>query len=273
MISPMPGLWSRWLILFCAPGVLGASAAPPEAPPTSMKLLVLGGPVPVDVEVLVNDRPVATAGDGTPLALSLDPFVVPGANRIRLVAKALASPRAGQKDLRLRVAFVLSQTDDWATIENVAFDARIPKDAPLAGLATCVEESWFEAGPPPELDPARPTFGLIVTGAQGRHRVAVKLNGHVVLNAMSGYRSADLTPFLVKGENVVEFEGGRVCFPPRIPVPSPLTFHLGRSSTLPDRTSPWPVRRWEIEKAYVAFKVTEKEKRDSLRGQHRLHVK
>ena len=136
--------WSAVLLV----ALLAAGKAFAQEKPKTVALLVSGGPVAVDVDVLLNGEFVATVGSGeAPLMQTVDDLLKPGINEVRLVARKAEDGRKGEDDLRIQIAPVRERSTRTRTIENPFFSAEIPGDAALQ--AECTETGRFSAGTPP----------------------------------------------------------------------------------------------------------------------------
>jgi hypothetical protein len=194
--------------------------------PRSVHLVVSGGPVAVDVEVLLNGEFVATVGASeAPLMQSVDDLLKPGINEVRLVARKAEDGRTGADDLRIQFAPVSERGTRSRTIESPLFATEVPSGAVLDG--ECTETGRFSAGPPPPAGPLKGGYWMFVSGPPTNHRVSVQVNGWVVGSYTAGQQMVELTPYVVKGKNTVSFDGTRACFKPESGREGPLDFVLG----------------------------------------------
>jgi hypothetical protein len=215
-------------VLSAGNAVAQEGEAPPAAPkPKTVHLLVSGGPVAVDVDVLLNGEFVATVGSGdAPLMQAVDDLLKPGINEVRLVARKAEDGRKGEDDLRIQIAPVRERGARSRMIENPFFSAEIPADAALQ--AECMETGRFSAGTPPA-PVAAPKGGywMFVSGPPTNHRISVQVNDWVVGSYTSGEQIVEITPYVSKGKNTVSFDGARACFKPASGREGPLDFVLG----------------------------------------------
>jgi hypothetical protein len=209
-------------------GTASAQDASEAAPkPKTIHLVVSGGPVAVDVDVLLNGEFVATVGSGeAPLMQAVDDLLEPGVNEVRLVARKAEDGRQGAEDLRIQIAPVREKGARSRMIESPLFSAEIPADAALQ--AECTETGRFSAGKPP-VPAAAPKGGywMFVTGPPTNHRISVQVNDWVVGSYTSGEQIVELTPYVTKGKNTVSFDGTRACFKSVSGREGPLDFVLG----------------------------------------------
>ena len=202
-----------------------AQPAPPASKP-AMQLVVTGGPVPVDVEVMINDQFVATVGSGEePLMQEIDDVLKPGENTVRLVARKAEDGRSGEENLRIWISPVTQRSSRRSIIEQPLFSAEVPAEATLA--AECTETGRFSVGAPPKAAALKNQYWMFVMGPPTNHRVNVQVNGWTVTSLSRGHSMFDLTPYVVPGKNSVTFEGTRACFKPASGEEGPLRFEIG----------------------------------------------
>ena len=97
---------------------------------------------------------------------------------------------------------------------------------------------------------------MFVDGPPTNHRVSVQVNDWVVGSYTSGNRIVEITPYVIKGKNVVSFDGTRACFKPGSGRDGPLEFTLGYAEKEHELV--------KMKQALVEYELSATDKRESF---------
>lgn len=204
----------RWAAGFFVVGALSyAFAAVPDRGDWkgSLRLVVSGGPVAGDVEVLLNGEFVAgIQGGEAPIFQEIDDLLAAGLNRLEVRVGPAADPRKGRDHLRVAIVPVETSRNRTTQTSLPLIEIEVPRDA--SGTPTCAETGPFWAGPEPAADPSlKERYWLFAFGPPAKVRVTTYLNGMPVHDASAGNDIVEVTRFVKKGKNEVRFESRPTC--------------------------------------------------------------
>ena len=191
----------------------GAQDATPPATPEiseSYRLTVMGGPVAVDVDVFLNDEYALTLTERNEWFHDIPGLLKPGANVLKVVAKAPGEPRTGSEPLEIQLRRVKLSGRRVETSGQPLASLTIP--AALDASGGCEETVRFFVDPSPKPNPAlKNRWYLLVGGPATEHQVTVLVNGNPVWSGTEGDAIVEISGHLTKGKNAVTFEGRPTC--------------------------------------------------------------
>jgi len=208
----------RWspvaFVLTCALAPGWGIAEEPEPAPDWAKnlgLFIFGGPASAGVNVRLNGRNVANVADGSGSSTHgiLD-ALESGVNELVVEFLANDTPAAGRDRLTVSLATSRLKEDGKRTLDESIAETSLPA---IPAASACTETFRFWAGPPPETtEELQKRYFVRVHGPPVGYLVTILINGSPVYTTTRGERFFEVTSFIVKGKNWVEFEAVPGCF-------------------------------------------------------------
>lgn len=191
------------LLLCFVLAVSGVGSAGPSLPDWALDvaLFVNGGPPARPIDVRLNGRPVGTIDAFAPTRLEVAEHLVPGPNTVEFTVNHDAEPSAEAKRTAISLAYFTRRGDTYVlrdTIAEVSFVTT--PDSP------CTETFVFWAGPAPTRErKLRKSYLLFINGPPIGYRIVTRINGTPIHTAVTGDEVVELTTWLDRGKNIVEF--------------------------------------------------------------------